>query len=54
MKRVVFKREEKSKELKEIEKGLNWKEKIIVHINKKTFIKVYNNTRIEIINKILH
>ena len=27
--------------LNEIKKGLSWKERIIVHIYKKTFIKVY-------------
>lgn len=44
----------KSNELKEIVKGLNWKERIVVHINKKTFLKVFNKTRVEIINSILH
>lgn len=38
--------------LQEIKKGLNFKERIIVHINKKTFIKVFNNTRIDTINKL--
>ncbi len=37
--------------LEEIKKDLNFKERIIVHINKKTFIKVFNKTRLEIINK---
>lgn len=39
--------------LKEIKKGLNLKERIIVHINRKTFIKIYNKTRLEIINKLI-
>lgn len=39
--------------LKEIKKDLNFKEKIIVHINKKTFIKVFNKTRLDIINKVI-
>lgn len=32
---------EKDVVLNEIKKDLNWKERIIVHINKKTFVKVY-------------
>lgn len=32
---------EKDVVLKEIKKDLNWKERIIVHINKKTFVKIY-------------
>lgn len=39
--------------LEEITKGLNWKERIVVHINKKTFIKVFNKTRVETINKLI-
>lgn len=31
----------KSKELKEIEESLNWKEKVIIHIFPKTFVKTY-------------
>lgn len=37
----------------EIKKGLNWREKIVVRIFVKTFIKVYNTTRIKIVNSIL-
>ena len=37
----------------EIIKELNWKEKIIVKLFTKTFIKVYNVTRINIINKFM-
>lgn len=44
----------KNKELQEIMKGLNLKERIIVHINKKTFLKVFNKTRVETINSVLH
>lgn len=39
--------------MKEVEKELNWKEKIIVKVFTKTFIKVYNITRINIVNNIL-
>ena len=39
--------------LKEIKKDLNLKERIIVSINKKTFLKVFNKTRIETTNKII-
>lgn len=39
--------------LKEIKRDLNLKERIIVHINKKTFIKVFNKTRLEILNKLI-
>lgn len=42
------------KVLKEIEKDLNFRERIIVRIHKNTFKKVFNKTRIEIINKTLH
>lgn len=44
----------KNNELKEITKGLNLRERIVVHINKKIFLKVFNKTRTEIINSILH
>ena len=37
----------------EIVKELNWKERIIVRIFRKTFIKVVNVARIKIINKML-
>lgn len=36
----------------EIVKELNWKEKIILKIFKKTFFKVYNIVRISIVNKL--
>ena len=39
--------------LKEIKKDLNFIERIIVHINKKTFIKVFNKTRLKTINKFI-
>lgn len=39
--------------LNEIKKELNFKEKIIVSIFKKTFTKTCNLVRIKIINKIL-
>lgn len=39
--------------LEEIEKGLNRKEKVILRMFDKIFIKVYNNVRIEIINKMI-
>lgn len=37
----------------EIVKELNWKEKIIVKLFTKTFTKVYNNCRRNIINMML-
>lgn len=37
----------------EIIKELNWKEKIIVRIFAKTFKKVYNIVRINIVNSLL-
>lgn len=39
--------------LKEINKELNWKEKIVIKIFKKTFCKVHNLIRISIVNKLL-
>lgn len=39
--------------LKEIKKDLNLKECIIVSINKKTFLKVFNKVRIETANKLI-
>ncbi len=39
--------------LKEIKKDLNFKERVIVHINKNTFFKVFNKTRIDTINKFI-
>ena len=38
----------------EVMKELNWKEKIIVKVFVKTFTKVYNVTRIKIINSIIN
>lgn len=37
----------------EIVKELNWKEKIIFKLFKKTFLKVYTIARIEVINIIM-
>lgn len=55
--RLIYKRRDglhMNKEiLKEIKKDLNFKERIIVHINKKTFLKVFNKTRIDTINKLM-
>lgn len=34
-------------------KELNWKEKIVVKLFTKTFKKVYNITRINIVNKLI-
>ena len=39
--------------LDEIKKDLNWKERIILTIFAKTYIKIYHITRINIINNIL-
>lgn len=39
--------------LNEITKQLNWKEKIIVKIFAKTFVKVSNIIRIKIVNNML-
>lgn len=39
--------------VEEIVKELNWKERIIVKVFRKTFIKVVNVARIKIINKML-
>ena len=39
--------------LNEITKELNWKEKIIIKIFEKTFIKIYNIVRINIINNFI-
>lgn len=43
----------KDKVLNEIIKELNWKERIVVKMFAKIFIKVYNKERINIINKML-
>ena len=37
----------------EIIKELNWKERIVVRLFRKTFIKIANMTRIKVINKII-
>lgn len=37
----------------EVIKELNWKERIVVRIFSKIFIKVANMTRIKVINKII-
>lgn len=39
--------------IKEIEKGLNKREKILLKIFTKTFMKVYNIARINIINYLI-
>mgnify|MGYP003371333668 CR=1 FL=1 len=39
--------------LNEVRGKLNWREKIIVYINKKTFVKVCHKVRIETVNKLL-
>lgn len=39
--------------LNEVIKELNWKERIVVRVFRKTFVKVANMTRIKIINKII-
>lgn len=39
--------------LNEVKKELNWKERIIVKIFRKTFVKVYNIVRIDTVNSIL-
>lgn len=36
-----------------VKEKLSWKEKIIVKILAKTFKRVYNITRVEIVNKIM-
>lgn len=38
--------------LDEITNELNWKEKIVVNMFTKTFIKVYNITRINLVNRL--
>ena len=39
--------------LNEVKKELNLKERIVVRIFSKTFMKVYNISRIKIVNKML-
>ena len=41
-------------ELKEVVKELSFRERTIFKIFKKTFIKFYNYTRIEIVNKFIN
>lgn len=38
---------EKDVVLNEVKKELNWRERIIVHISKKTFIKVYQKGKVD-------
>ena len=49
----LYMKKEKDGVLNEITKELNYVERIIVRIFFKTFVKVYNKTRIDIINKML-
>lgn len=37
----------------ELRKRLNWKERIVLRLFKRIFLKVYNITRVEIINNLL-
>lgn len=39
--------------LDEVKKALNWRERIVVKIFKKTFYKIFNISRILILNKFL-
>ncbi len=39
--------------LNEIADELNWKERIVVNVFTKTFIKVYNISRIKTVNSVL-
>lgn len=41
------------KEINELYKNLKWYEKIIAKIFKKSFVKVYNTTRVDIVNHLL-
>lgn len=41
------------KEINELYRNLKWYEKIIVKIFKKTFVKVYNTARVDIVNHLL-
>lgn len=41
-------------ELEEVVKELSFRERVILKIFKKTFIKFYNYTRIEIVNKLIN
>ena len=49
----LFMRGTKDVVLDEVTKGLNWKERAIVRIFSRTFIKVYNELRINIVNAML-
>ena len=37
----------------ELRRRLNWKERIVLRLFKRIFLKVYNITRVEIINNLL-
>lgn len=39
--------------LNEVKKELNWRERVIAKLFPKTFVKVYNITRIKIVNKLI-
>ena len=39
--------------LNEVKKELNWKERIVLKLFTKTFVKVYNIARIKIVNKLI-
>lgn len=39
--------------LDEVKKELNWKERVVVIIFEKTFIKVYNISRIRTVNSLI-
>ena len=47
------KKRKKGKKMDAVKEKLSWKEKIIVKILAKTFKRVYNITRVEIVNKIM-
>ena len=56
--RLIYKRRDglyymEKEILKEIKRDMNFKERIVININKKTFIKVFNKARIGIINKLM-
>ena len=42
-----------AKVVKKMCKGCNWRERIIIRLNKRLFIKVYHKIRIEITNTFL-
>lgn len=41
------------KEINELYRNLKWYERIIAKIFKKPFVKVYNTTRVDIVNHLL-